>query len=266
MTAHVLDAATLRPFGGGEIPTQVLVVERPDGLLAVDAGLSVALLLDQSGLSFERHLIRPPRPAALALTTHQVRALGYEPGDVTDIVLTHLHSEHAGGIMDFPHARIHVSRREHDIATNASIRSRISYRRNIWAHAPRWELHTGDTAWRGVPGVAMIDPDTILVPLPGHTLGHCGVAVRADGGWILHAGDATYTDPADPSTTPDFPLRQYQWFAAADRALQRDTDARLRRLARLPDIRIICSHNGVGRLPMPLTPPQGGAASRGHRP
>ncbi|MBF6135032.1 MBL fold metallo-hydrolase [Nocardia otitidiscaviarum] len=260
MTVHVLDAATLRPARGHEIPTQVLLVERSGGLLAVDAGLSVSLLLDQSGLSFERHFIRPPRRASLALA-NQVRALGYDPRDVTDIALTHLHSEHAGGIMDFPRARIHVSRREYDIATGPSIRSRISYRRTIWAHGPRWELHTGNTPWRGVPEVARIDADTVLVPLPGHTLGHCGVGVRTGEGWILHAGDATYGDPADAGVVPEFPLRQYQWFAAADRGLQRDTDARLRRLAQQPDVRIICSHNRVGDLPMPISVPRGGTAS-----
>ncbi len=29
-----------------------------------------------------------------------------------------------------------------------------------------------------------------LVPLFGHTRGHCGVAVRTEQGWLFHAGDA----------------------------------------------------------------------------
>ncbi len=29
-----------------------------------------------------------------------------------------------------------------------------------------------------------------MIPLPGHSRGHCGVAVRADGQWLLHYGDA----------------------------------------------------------------------------
>ena len=42
----------------------------------------------------------------------QVEALGFTPEDVTDIVLTHLELDHAGGITDFPQARIHVHERE----------------------------------------------------------------------------------------------------------------------------------------------------------
>lgn len=169
-------------------------------------------------------------------------------------MLTHLHSEHAGGIADFPHARIHVSHLEYNVAHNRSLRSRISYRHNVWAHGPRWELYAGASDWCGLAGAASIDADTVLVPLPGHTLGHCGVAVRADGSqWILHAGDAIYSDPSDNATKAAFPLRQYQWFSATDRAQLRHTQEQLRRLARRSDIRIISSHKGIGHNPMSVT-------------
>ena len=46
--------------------------------------------------------------------------------------------------------------------------------------------------------------DLALVPLIGHTRGHCGVAVRTDQGWLLHAGDAYFhhTQLRDPAQTP----------------------------------------------------------------
>lgn len=249
MPIHVLDVGTLRPPGAGDFPTQCLLVERRNSLLAVDAGLSTALLADQSGLSFERYVIRPPRRTDLALV-HQVRALGYDPRDVQDIVLTHLHSEHAAGIMDFPHARIHVSHTEHTVAHNGSLRSRISYRHSAFAHSPRWVLHDGRTSWHETAGVAVIDDDTLLVPLPGHTAGHCGVAVRTDGGgWILHAGDAAYADPAGDDA-PVYPLRQYQWLSAVDRKQLRHSQNELRRLAGWADVQIICSHRAIGQLPL----------------
>lgn len=252
MAIHILDTGTLYPVGGAVVPTQCLLVERTDGLLAVDAGLSVALLMDQRGLSFERFFIRPPRQASVALV-QQVRTLGFDPRDVTDIALTHLHSEHAAGIMDFPHARIHLARREYDVANSGSLRSRVSYRRNIWAHGPRWELHDGSTTWQHVAGASNIDADTMLVPLPGHTAGHCGVAVRTDGGgWLLHAGDAIYADVDEHADLAEFPLRQYQWFSAADRAQVRRTHATLRRLAAVPNMKILCSHKPVGELPTTL--------------
>lgn len=264
MTAvYVLDVGTLRPLGGGEVPTQCLLVERPGGLLAVDAGLSESLLKDPAGLGFERFFIRPPRLPGLALV-NQIQALGYSPDDLTDIVLTHLHSEHAAGIMDFPNARIHVARREYDVAHNGSLRSRISYRHIIWAHEPRWELHAGSQEWNGMRGVSVIDADTLLVPLPGHTLGHCGVAIRA-GRWILHAGDATYSAPQPDSLsgeiTPAFPLRQYQHISAADRAAAMASRAQLKRLAALDDVDVICSHKGVAQVPYGTALISGGVIS-----
>lgn len=253
MVVHVLDGGTLRPPIGHAVPSQCLLVERSDGILAVDAGLSESLLMKQSGLSFERHFIRPPRNPALALV-NQVRRLGFEPRDVTDIALTHLHSEHAAGMMDFPHARIHLSRSEFDTAHNGSLRSRVSYRHNIWAHGPIWELHDGNSTWLGVDGSTEIDSTTVLVPLPGHTAGHCGVAVRQNGEWILHAGDATYADLVTGSAPPKFPMRQYQWLSAADRGQVHRTHRELRRLAQHSDVRVICSHNPLGDLPIILEP------------
>ncbi|MFG1795434.1 MBL fold metallo-hydrolase [Nocardia sp. NPDC049149] len=242
MTVYALNTATLRPHVVSAAPTQCLLVERDNGLLAVDAGLSRAHLRDPSALSFEQFFIRRPHDPSLALV-NQIRALGYRPEDLTDIVLTHLHSEHASGIMDFPHATVHVSRTEHDVAMNGSLRSRMSYRPTIWAHHPNWRLHSGTDIWKDIPGVSAIDHDIYLVPLPGHTLGHCGVAVRVSDTWILHAGDATYLDPADQSSSLALLLRQYQWLSTASRAQSRTTHQLLRDLSTNPDVRILCSHH-----------------------
>ncbi|GAB16480.1 hypothetical protein GOEFS_003_00030 [Gordonia effusa NBRC 100432] len=245
---HVVDAGTLRPPGGGEIPTQCLLVERPNGILAVDAGFSLSFLMDSKAIGFERFFIRPPQYPHLALA-NQVRALGFSPADVTDIALTHLHSEHCAGIMDFPDARIHVSQREFDVANNGSLRSKVSYRQHIWAHGPNWQFHTGTATWQGIHNAAYIDADTVLVPLPGHTIGHCGVAVRTGDRWLLHAGDSSYSDLTLPtSPKPIFPLRQYQWISAADRAAARRTLGVLKKLSRDPDIDVINSHSGIDHL------------------
>ena len=38
----------------------------------------------------------------------QIQRLGFDPRDVRDIVLTHLDFDHAGGLCDFPEARVHL--------------------------------------------------------------------------------------------------------------------------------------------------------------
>lgn len=50
----------------------------------------------------------------------QVRGLGYQPGDVPHVVLTHLDVDHTGGLHDIPHATLHVMDAEYGAATATS--------------------------------------------------------------------------------------------------------------------------------------------------
>ena len=48
-----------------------------------------------------------------------------------------------------------------------------------------------DESWYGMPAVRLpFEPEMWLVPLHGHTRGHCGVAIRTDAGWHFHVADA----------------------------------------------------------------------------
>ena len=241
MRVHVLDGGTLRPPTGGVFPTQCLLVEHSSGPVLVDAGMGTAHLRDPALIGFERLFIRPPVDPEMAVV-NQIRRLGVEPHDVRDIVVTHLHSEHVTGIADFPDARIHVSRREHATAMNGSLRSRISYRQSAFAHDPRWVLHSGDGVWKGVGGACEILPGIVTIPTPGHTVGHVAVAVDLGERWLLHAGDSAYGDLSNRSAPEVFPLRQYQWIAAADRTQLRQTRALLTRLFEREDVTAMCSH------------------------
>jgi glyoxylase-like metal-dependent hydrolase (beta-lactamase superfamily II) len=241
MKVHLLNGGTLRPTTGGCFPTQCLLIEHEDGLLLVDAGMSTAHIADPRMIGFERHFIRPPIDTQIAIV-NQVKHLGFDPTDVQDIVLTHLHSEHATGIMDFPHARIHVSRAEHDSAMSGSLRSKIIYRQNAFAHGPNWVLHSGGGTWKGVGGTSEIRPGIMFVPTPGHTDGHQAVAVDLGGSWLLHAGDSAYGDLANTSTPEVFPLRQYQWVAATNRKKLRHSRRLITRLFEMPDVIPLCSH------------------------
>ena len=244
MTIHHLSCATLRPHGtiGGRLsPARMvahcLVVERPGGLLLVDTGFGTGDIADprRLGRPFVA-LLRPElRPAETARA--QVKALGHRVEDVTDIALTHLDLDHAGGIGDFPRARVHVLGPELDAALHPRVRERARYVAAQWAHGPRWVRHdeggpAGGEDWFGLAGVRVLGDDVLLVPLPGHTRGHCGVAVRRpDGGWLLHAGDA-YFHADELRTPPAAPLglRAIQRLMAADDDQRRANQQRLRAL------------------------------------
>lgn len=221
---HHLDGGGARPFGGrlmdGEpgffrcarMAAHCLVVEHDDGVLLVDTGYGERAI-EQSEVWVGKALIRQTNPVLDRPIVQQVEALGYSRRDVGDIVVTHLDLDHAGGLADFPWARVHVHRAElAAISGSFGRRERFRYRRVQIAHEPDWVVYD-DTdregkEWFGLPGVGRLRglPEGImLVPLPGHTQGHVGVAIESEKGWLLHAGDA-YTYHGQMQAKPRLPL------------------------------------------------------------
>jgi len=123
----------------------------------------------------------------------QITGLGYRPEDVRHIVLTHMHFDHCGGLPDFPQATVHVHWREYEAFMERPRRwSDLAYVRRHVAHEPRLVLYdeTGES-WLGFPAIRLpFELDMWLVPLFGHTRGHCGVAMEAGAGRLFHMGDA----------------------------------------------------------------------------
>jgi len=199
---HHLNCASFRPIGslGGRVVPQrlvghVLLAEGNTGLTLVDTGFGSADLAapKRLGRSFLASMRPALDPAETALS--QVQALGFSPRDVTNIVVTHLDLDHAGGLGDFPDARVHVYGDELQAARHPrTLVERRRYLEAQWSHNPHWVIHeTEGQDWFGFGNVRVLDDHLRMVPLRGHTRGHCGVAVeRPEGGWLLHAGDSYF--------------------------------------------------------------------------
>lgn len=228
-----------------------LLIESPDGLVLVDSGVGVADLEDPSGLGPMRHLLnlkREPEEAAV----RQLRRLGHRAEDVKHIVITHLDLDHAGGLPDFPGAAVHVYGPEHQALTRPrGYRERERYRPNHFAHGPRWVIHhrMSESPWFGLPCVREAEGlprGIVLVPLTGHTRGHCGVAVEQPYGWLLHAGDAYYHErqvKIPPHCPPGF--RLFQYLAHLDRREAAVQEQRIREVvhANPGHIEVLCTHD-----------------------
>lgn len=210
-----------------------LLVERSDGLLLVDTGLGTDDIADSRRLGAPWLALVRPVLARAETAAAQVRALGHDVGDVTDIVLTHLDQDHAGGLADFPNATVHVQRAELYAAQHPRLSERGRYLAAQWAHGPSWVQHgEGGDDWFGFSSVRALGDDVVLVPLVGHSRGHQGVAVsRPGGGWVLHAGDSYFStgDKQRPRECPRS-VRILQTVFAAD------NQARLANLERLQEL------------------------------
>jgi glyoxylase-like metal-dependent hydrolase (beta-lactamase superfamily II) len=238
----------------------VLLIESPDGLVLVDTGFGMAdvmeprVRLGRAFVGVTRPRLRPEDTAV-----KQLVRLGFDPTDVRHIVVTHLDLDHAGGLSDFPHARVHLYAREHEAAmARATFNERNRYRRRQWAHEPLWSLHDpaapggAGERWHGFDGVRAINalgPDLLIVPTVGHTRGHSAIAVRSDHGWLLHAGDAYFHRGEMDTHKPHCPagLALFERVMAVDNAARAQNVERLRTLVRdqADAVRVFSAHDQV---------------------
>ena len=236
-----MDGRTRSFIERGNLCCHCLLVEGPRGLVLVDTGFGLRDVEDPAGrLSrFFLTLLRPDFGRDMT-ALRQVERLGFHAGDVRDIVLTHLDFDHAGGLDDFPHARVHMMARERDYALlQKTWMDRQRFRPQQWSYPSQWRLYAEGAGepWFGfdcVRDLPDLGSDLLLVPLPGHTYGHAGVAVRGEGRWRLLAGDAyfheTEMDLRQPRCTPG--LRLYQAMLEKDRSARLFNQRRLRALKR----------------------------------
>jgi glyoxylase-like metal-dependent hydrolase (beta-lactamase superfamily II) len=133
-------------------------------------------------------------------------------------------------LADFPEAAVHVSAEEHARLGAGHPR----YSAAQFAYGPRWVAHPRAAGeWFGFearPLPPLAGAEALLVPLFGHTLGHCGVAVRTGSRWLLHVGDAYYLRVE--LSTDEHPVSALAAARADDDALRRASLAALRALAR----------------------------------
>ncbi len=174
-----------------------LLIETAQGLVLVDTGLGQDDYLHRSAILrlFQVVTIVPLNPEEAA--ARQLIRLGYQVEDVRHIVLTHMHFDHCGGLPDFPHAKVHVHRREYEAFLGPLRRwTDVAYVPRHIAHGPDVALYDSRGGkWFDFDAIRLpFEPEMWLVPLFGHTRGQCGVAIQAGRGWFFHVADAAAID------------------------------------------------------------------------
>ncbi|MCH7521578.1 MAG: MBL fold metallo-hydrolase, partial [Candidatus Marinimicrobia bacterium] len=125
-----------------------------------------------------------------------LEAIGFHRQDVTDVILTHLHFDHAGGatladgreiVPAFPNARYYTQRSQWDLANNPSPKDRASFIPENFVPLERHgQLELLDRGEEIAPGVELLVGN-------GHTDGHQMVKVTGDGQTMVFLGDTIPT-------------------------------------------------------------------------
>jgi N-acyl homoserine lactone hydrolase len=178
------------------LPIYAFAIEHPEGVIVIDTG-ETALASDPSYFPrwhpyFRfgvREWVEPEQEIG-----PQLRGLGIEPRDVSKVVLTHLHTDHAGGLHHFPDSEILVSRSELKLAAGRAgrIRGYLNHRFPTWLDPTPVDLR--EPAVGPFPSSLALTRtgDVTLVPLGGHTPGQIGVIVQEDDNVVLFGGDSSY--------------------------------------------------------------------------
>ncbi len=184
-----------------------LVIETPAGRVLVETGIGERV--DDKTRAMRGYLGDPVVPA--------LRAAGWEPGSFDIVAMSHLHFDHAGGLLladgsrAFPRARVVAQRAEWEIALGDNPRLVASYVQPELQLVRDW----GAEGW--VDGARELLPGVSVIPTGGHSAGHQAIVVRGAGATLAFFGDLFMrpwaANPRWVTAFDDFPLDSVAWKA-----------------------------------------------------
>jgi glyoxylase-like metal-dependent hydrolase (beta-lactamase superfamily II) len=166
-----------------------------DGVMALDfyiwliRGNGRLVVVDTA---FSDHSAQRRKRELLVRPAQAVAAIGAREEEVGDVIITHLHYDHAGGLGDFPQARLHIQDSELAFATGRhmchpqlnhffEVEDVVQMVREVYAG--RVDFHHGEAEL--MPGLSMHR-------IGGHTDGLQVVRVHTRRGWVVLASDALH--------------------------------------------------------------------------
>jgi glyoxylase-like metal-dependent hydrolase (beta-lactamase superfamily II) len=178
-----------------------LLVETPSGRVLIETGIGERL--PEKTRDMRRYEGTPIVPA--------MEAAGFDPASVDVVIMSHLHFDHAGGLMRaddggraFPRARIVAQQAEWEIALSDNSRIVASYDQLELRLVQRWGR---DGA---VDGDVEVLPGVSVIRTGGHSKGHQAILVQGTNGALAFFGDLGMrpwsANPRWVTSFDDFPL------------------------------------------------------------
>ncbi len=177
-----------------------LLVETPAGRVLVETGIGERI----------PEKMRRVRGVAGDPILPALRTAGFDPATIDVVAMSHLHFDHAGGLLDaegrraFPRATIVAQRAEWEVALDDNPRNTAAYDQPELRLVEAWGMESAADGERELlPGVS-------VVPTGGHSGGHQGVVVRGPRGTVAFFGDLAMrpwsANPRWVTAFDDFPL------------------------------------------------------------
>ncbi|MGO9902295.1 MAG: N-acyl homoserine lactonase family protein [Solirubrobacteraceae bacterium] len=227
------------PHWTDPLPILAWLIEHPEGLIVVDTG-ETAHVADPGYFPWWQPYFKLGVHEWVA-ADHEIgprlKALGFFPEDVRWVIMTHLHTDHAGGLAHFPNSEILVHRPEFENASGFMGKARgfLPHRWPRW-FAPRL-VDLDREAFGPFPQSLRVTEagDVRIVATHGHTRGHVSVVLDEGPRLVFFAGDSSYTqtlmvEDAIDGVAPD------EWAA-------RETLRRIRELAREQPVVYLPTHD-----------------------
>jgi glyoxylase-like metal-dependent hydrolase (beta-lactamase superfamily II) len=135
----------------------------------------------------------------------QLKQMGINSKDVTKVILTHMHTDHAGRLHDFPQSTIYVNMPEYERTRGfrGQVDGYLPHRMPSWFSPQPIEFDGGafggfERSWN-----VTAKGDVKVVPTQGHTPAHVSVIVTLEDINYFLAGDTTYSEENLLRLTPD---------------------------------------------------------------
>jgi N-acyl homoserine lactone hydrolase len=221
------------------LPILAWLIEHPEGLIVVDTG-ETSRVADRGYFPWwqpyfklgVREWVRPEDEIGA-----KIRALGLSPDEVRWVIMTHLHTDHAGGLSHFPASEVLVHRPEFENASGL-----MGKARGFLPH--RWPAGFAPRQFELEPEVLGPFPQSLpvtaagdvrIVATHGHTRGHVSVVLEEAERSLFFAGDTSYTQGLMVDQAIDG--------VAPDERAARETLRRIRELARERPLVYLPSHD-----------------------